>query len=60
MRATGRGSLGDVVFRGVVGTLGIVTAGSLTWFGLTGINIVSTTNRNLKEQKKNENASRQD
>lgn len=43
-----RGRFGDVVFRGVVGTLGLATAGSLVWFSLTGFNIVRETNRNLK------------
>ena len=28
---------GDLVFRGVVGALGIVTAGSLVWFSATGV-----------------------
>ena len=43
-----RRKIGDVLFRGVVGTLGLSMAGSLVWFGLTGINIVRETNRNLK------------
>lgn len=43
-----RGRFGDVLFRGVVGTLGLATAGSLVWFSLTGFNIVRETNRNLK------------
>ena len=40
-------SVGDLVFKGVVCTLGLVTAGSLVWFGATGANIVSESNRRL-------------
>jgi hypothetical protein len=49
--------LSDVVFKGVVGTLGLVTAGSLLWFGATGVNIVSTTNTNLQKQNEERRAS---
>ena len=43
---------GDLVFRGVVGALGIVTAGSLVWFSATGVRFEFGSNTHVRSHSR--------